>query len=232
MCPLACSSVSSVTQCVERPGCVYSTRFPGSPADRVGTVPAFSFPGVISYPKVNVPLGACIAALGSGSSLDLRGSYEEAVLSNRDIAFDTSFAAYAALFNGSGPYIASVPDAGRPTARQSALAVAQAQVCGPITSPVNCTLQRWCAITGKCVAYVLNTFGSAYEVGDPAACPSATPYNGQLVPTGAAHALDSFCAPLAARGCRVCAAAGCRYWHTTNACMNSTAQAADCPVPG
>lgn len=173
---------------------------------------------------------------GANAVADLRAVYDQMVLSRDDAVGSADFATFTSYYTCSGVSAGSVADAGRPTARQSALALAQAQFCGVLSMPGACTLQRgcgWCTSTARCVAYETTRDYSGYDFAEGAACPSATPYNSLLLSSSIGNVwnrFDDFCAPLAAKGCRTCAAAGCRYCHTTNMCHNSTAPASVCPM--
>lgn len=238
MCSVSCVRSSPATTCLERPGCVYCSRAPGNPATFTASVPSSpsAYPAgfVIKYDMLGNLAGGCGPALpgtnGVGAVPDLRAIYDQMVLTGDDAVGSLDYHTFASYYTCSAPTVGSVADAGRSTARQSALALAQAQVCGPLASPGACTLQRGCGWCGnKCVAYALSKDGSSYDVGDPVACPNATLFNSMLILTDQPHKFDSFCAPLADKGCRTCAAAGCSYCHTTNLCHNSTAPTSVCP---
>lgn len=253
MCPVACTKAVSATQCVERPGCVYCSRVPGDPASTTDSVPspaaAYPIGYAIKYEKVKLVSGSCAPVMAgtSGSSAvpDLRAAYDASVLAGDIAAASLSFSTYASYYTCSSTTIGSAPDAGQATGRQSALAAVQAQLCGPITSPGNCTLQSgcgWCTTTAMCIAYAVRQDNFTFDISDPLLCPGSASGNSSLasltasssyfVQTGRPERLDAFCGPLAVKGCRVCAAAGCQYCHSTNVCHNSSAPAAVCPRLG
>lgn len=235
MCSTACTRASTATQCLERPGCGYCSRYPNNPTFLTATIPRNDVYGM-KYDKVAM-LGGCAPAMtgtsGANAVADLRAVYDQMVLSGDDAVGSADFPTFSSYYTCTGSSAGSVADAGRATARQSAVTLAQAQFCGVLTLPGACTLQRgcgWCTSTSRCVAYAPTRDYSAYDFAEGAACPSATPYSSLLLTSSAWSQFDSFCAPLAAKGCRTCAAAGCRYCHTTNMCHNSTAPASVCPA--